>query len=101
MRPSEELSLTLSSELILKVGKLSVTINNDIPVAYYDIHLVNTDTMATPLIHGDMSCLGMYVRQRTVNRTDILSRYRSSISVLLTVGYLTLRCVTSLVISDK
>ncbi len=62
MRPSEELGLTLSSELILKVGKLSVAINNDISVGYYDIPLINTNTMASPLKHGDMSCHGMYVR---------------------------------------
>ncbi len=58
MRPREELSLTLSSELILKVGKLSVAINNDIPVGYYDTHLINTNTLASPLKHGDMSCHG-------------------------------------------
>ncbi len=62
MRPIEEPSLILSSELILKIGKLSVAINNDIPVGYYDSHLINTNTLAPPLKHGDMSCHGMYVR---------------------------------------
>ena len=62
MRPSEELSLTFSSELILKAGKLSVAINKDIAVGYYDTPLINSNTMASPLQHGDMSGHGMYVR---------------------------------------
>ncbi len=62
MRPSEELSPTLSSELILNVGKLSVAINNNIAVDYYDTPLINTNAMASQLKHGDMSCHGMYVR---------------------------------------
>ncbi len=61
MRPSEELSLTLSNDLILKVGKLSVAIN-DIPLGYYDTQLINTNVLASPLKHGNMSCHGMYVR---------------------------------------
>ncbi len=56
MRASEELGLTLSGELIMKFGKLSVEINNYIPVGYYDTPLINTNTMASPLKHGDMSC---------------------------------------------
>ncbi len=60
MGPSEELSLTLLSELILKLDKLSVAINNDIPIGYYDTPLINTNTMASPLKHGDMSYHSMY-----------------------------------------
>ncbi len=77
IRPSEELSFTLSSELILKVGKLST---------YYDTPLINTNAMASPLKHGDMSCHDMYVWDISLSAGLIYSSYRSSISVLLTVG---------------
>ncbi len=60
MRPSEELSLTLSSEYL--ESWQTVSGNNDIAVGYYDILLINTNTMASPLKHGDMSCHGVYVR---------------------------------------
>ena len=89
MRPSEELSLTLSSELILKVGKLSVAISNDIAVGYYDTPLINTNTMASPLKHGDMSCHMVCMWDNALSTGLIYYRYHSSILVLLTVGYLT------------
>ncbi len=62
MKPSENLGHTLQSEVILKVRKLSVAVNNDIIVGNYDITFTNTNSMASPLKHGHMSCHGMYVR---------------------------------------